>query len=125
MVVSWAAKKQPSISLSSTESEYMATTLATCEAVFLQQFLIELGFHPPGPIPIFVDNQLAITLTCNPEFHAHTKHIEVCHHYICEKLKDKVIDLKYIPTDDQVVDIFIKPFQMVKYSRSVKGLSLS
>ena len=76
-------------------------------------------------IPIFIDNQLAITLTHNPEFHVHTKHIEVCHHYICEKLEDKVIDLKYIPTDDQVVDIFTKPLQMVKYSRFVKGLSLS
>ena len=124
-LISWAAKKQPSISLSSTESEYMAMTLATHKAVFLQQFLIELGFHPPGPIPILIDNQSAIALTRNLEFHAHTKHIEVCHHYICEKLKDKVIDLKYIPTDDQVVDISTKPLQTVKYSRFVKGLSLS
>ena len=95
-LISWAAKKQPSISLSSTESEYMAMTLATCEAVFLWQFLIELGFHPPSPIPICINNQLAIALACNLEFHAHTKHIEVHHHYICEKLKDEVIDHQYI-----------------------------
>ena len=94
--ISWAAKKQPSISLSSTESEYMAMTLATCEAVFLWQFLIELGFHPPSPIPICINNQLAIALACNLDFHAHTKHIEVHHHYICEKLKDEVIDHQYI-----------------------------
>src|SRR6266849_6308924 len=43
--VSWAAKKRQSVSLSSTESEYMASSLTTREAVYLQQFLIELGFH--------------------------------------------------------------------------------
>jgi len=122
--ISWAAKKQPSISLSSTESEYMASTLATREAVFLRQFLAELGFCPAGPIPIFVDNQSAIALARNPEFHARTKHIEVRHHYIREKLEDGVIDLKYIPTDDQVADIFTKPLPTVKHSKFVKGLSL-
>ena len=95
-LISWAAKKQPSISLSSTESEYMAMTLATCEAVFLWQFLIELSFHPPSPIPICINNQLAIARACNLEFHVHTKHIEVHHHYICKKLKDEVIDHQYI-----------------------------
>ena len=74
----------------------MAMTLGTCEAVSLQQFLIELGFHPPSPIPIFINNQLAIALACNLEFHVHTKHIEVHHHYICEKLEDEVIDHQYI-----------------------------
>ena len=123
--ISWAAKKQPSISLSSTESEYMASTLATREAVFLRQFLVELGFRPTGPTPIFADNQSAIALAHNPEFHACTKHIEVRHHYIREKLEDRVIDLKFTPTGDQIADIFTKPLLIGKHSKFVHGLSLS
>ena len=122
--ISWAAKKQPSISLSSTESEYIASALATREAVYLRQFLIEIGFRPPGPIPLMVDNQSAIALARNPEFHARTKHIEVRHHYVREKIEDGVIDLQYCPTADQVADIFTKPLPFTKHSKFVKDLSI-
>ena len=122
--VTWAAKKQPSISLSSTESEYMASSLATREVVYLRQFLIEIGFRPPGPIPLLINNQSAIALARNLEFHARTKHIEVRHHYVREKLEDGVIDLQYCPTADQIADIFTKPLPIVKHSKFVKDLSI-
>ena len=122
--ITWAAKKQPSISLSSTESEYMASALATREAVYLRQFLIEIGFRPPGPIPLLIDNQSAIALARNPEFHARTKHIEVRHHYVREKIEDGVVDLQYCPTGDQIADIFTKALPIVKHSKFVKDLSI-
>ena len=122
--VSWAAKKQPSISLSSTESEYMASSLATREAVYLRQFLVELGFRQIGPTPILIDNQSAIAIARNPEFHARTKHIEVRHHYVREKLEDGIIDLQYCPTADQTADILTKPLSLIKHEKFVKNLTL-
>jgi hypothetical protein len=122
--IAWAARKQPSISLSSTESEYLASTLATREAVYLRQFLTEIGFPPTDPIPLLVDNQSAIALARNPEFHARTKHIEVRHHYVREKIEDGIIDLQYCPTADQIADIFTKALPIVKHTKFVKDLSI-
>jgi hypothetical protein len=123
--VLWAAKKQQSISLSSTESEYIASSQATREAVYLWQFLVKLGFHQISTTTLLIDNQLAIALALNPEFHARTKHIKVCHHYIHEKIEDGVINLKYCPTVDQMADIFTKPLPLVKHVKFVKDLTLS
>jgi transposase InsO family protein len=121
--ISWTAKKQPSISLSSTESEYMASSHATREAVYLRQFLTEIGFRQNIPTPILVDNQSAIALARNPEFHARTKHIEVRHHYVREKLEEGIIELQYCPTADQTADILTKSLPAVKHLNFVKNLT--
>jgi hypothetical protein len=122
--VYWAAKKQPSISLSLTESEYMASSFVMHEAVYLHQLLTELEFRLSGPTPLYIDNQSTIALTRNPEFHAHTKHIEVRHHFVREKLEDGIIDLHYCPTADQLADIFMKALPIVKHLKFVKDLTL-
>jgi hypothetical protein len=122
--VSWAAKKQQTVSLSSTESKYMASSLAAQEAVYLRQFLTELSFPQIGPTPLMIDHQSAIALAWNPEFHARTKHIEVRHHFVREKLEDDIIDLQYCPTADQTADIFTKALPLVKHIKFVENLSL-
>jgi len=60
------------------------------------------------PIPINCDNQGAITLEKDNKFHAHTKHIDIRYHFIREAVEDCKIELKYIPTDENMVDIFTK-----------------
>ena len=74
--ISWASKKQQSVALSSTEGEYMASTIATCEAIFLRRFIGELGF-PQSSITLLLDNQSAMQLAHNPVHHSRTKHIDV------------------------------------------------
>ena len=59
-VISWGSKKQQSVALSSTKSEYMALAKATAEAVWLQKLLCELGFQQLTPTTIYCDNQSAI-----------------------------------------------------------------
>jgi hypothetical protein len=121
--ISWSAKKQPSISLSSTESEYMASSQAAHEAVYLRQFLTEIGFRRDDPTPLFIDNQSAIAIARNPEFHVHTKHIEVRHHYVREKLENRIIELQYCPTADQTTDILTKALASVKHLKFIKNLT--
>ncbi len=82
--VSWSSKKQLSVALSSTEGEYMAMTHASKEAIWIQQFLHDIHFPLSDPTTLLVNNQGAIALASNPTFHAQTKHIGVCHHFICE-----------------------------------------
>ena len=59
-LVTWESKKQDVISRSSAEAEYRAMTHTTCEMVWLQNLLMELGFRQSGAISIHCDNQSAI-----------------------------------------------------------------
>jgi len=55
-----------------------------------------------------IDNQSAIKLIKNPEFHSRTKHIDVRCHFIREKFVKHEIDVKYIPSKNQLADILTK-----------------
>jgi len=81
--ISWSSKRQPTVALSSTEAEYMGQTQATKEAIWLRRLLKEL--HAQDSIAattIFGDNQGAIALAKNPQFHPRSKHIAIQHHFV-------------------------------------------
>lgn len=67
------------------------------------------------PTTLLCDNQSAIKLTENLILHARTKHIEVHHHFIQEKVQNKEIDLTYSPTADQVTHILTKSLGREKF----------
>ncbi|KAI0993105.1 hypothetical protein K3495_g15079 [Podosphaera aphanis] len=75
--ISWASKRQGVVALSSCEAEYMSQTQAKKEAIWLKLLLNELlkNENEIKTTIIFGDNQGAIALTKNPQFHARTKHI--------------------------------------------------
>ena len=75
--VSWNSRKQVIISLSTTESEYVAMTHTTKEAIWICMFLGEV-LHPLSkPMLLYCDNQSAIAVAKDDRFHAHTKHIDI------------------------------------------------
>ncbi|XP_046750287.1 secreted RxLR effector protein 161-like [Diprion similis] len=76
--VTWSSKRQKSIALSTTEAEYVALSLAGKEATWLRVLLRDIEYQCENPTVIHVDNQSAIRLAKNPEFHQRTKHIDVC-----------------------------------------------
>ena len=75
--ISWSSKLQISPALSSTEAEYMACTRAAQEAIWLRQFLDQLGYRQKNPTQLLGDNQGAIALAKNPGNHLQTKHIQL------------------------------------------------
>ena len=117
-VVSWSAKKQPIITLSSTESEYVALTHATKDILWIHKLLSELSFFYNHSLPttLHCDNQGAIELSKNSRFHARTKHIDVHFHFVRQAVDQNHIRLKYVPTDDMVADIFTKSLARVKFT---------
>src|SRR5258708_6620150 len=123
-VIAWSAKKQPTIALSSTEAKYMAMTHSGKEVVFLNHLFNDLEIPIQLPISLLVDNQSAIALAENPIFHACSKHIEVCHHWMHEKTGDRTIQLEYVPTVDQVADIFTKLLNSEKFRKFCDALGL-
>ena len=114
-VVSWSSKKQPTVSLSSTESEYKALTNATCEAIWLRRILADLEEAQSGSTCINCDNHSAIKLAHNPIYHARTKHVELQYHFVREKIESNEIELIFCNTKDNMADIFTKPLGKIKF----------
>lgn len=103
--ISWSSKRQPTVSLSTCEAEYIAQTHATKEAIWLRSLLSQLLMdkEEPSATIIFGDNQGAIALAKNPQFHARTKHIaiQLQHHFVREQQTAGTVDLQYIPTKNK------------------------
>jgi hypothetical protein len=107
-LVSWSARKQATVSRSSTESEYKAIANATPEVIWIQTLLQELGIRSPPAAKLWCDNIGAKYLSANPVFHARTKYIEIDYHFVRERVFNKLLEIEYISTGDQVADGFTK-----------------
>jgi len=122
--VSWSSKKQQVISLSSTEAEYVSSTHVAKEALWLRTFVSELRSDSPCLITLNCDNQGAIALSKDNKFHAWTKHIGLRYHFIHECVADGRLAINYVPTDENVLDIFTKPLLWAKFDYFVGRLGL-
>ncbi|KAL4084932.1 hypothetical protein QTP88_027798 [Uroleucon formosanum] len=107
--IAWSLRRQQCASLSITELEYIALSQAVQELTWLKLFLGELMDQPKMVPTMYGDNQSAIKLVNNPEFHRRTKHIDVRYHYIREKFNEGLFALEYIPSKEQIADIMTKP----------------
>ena len=106
--ITWSAKKQLTVSRSSTKSEYRALASTTVELCWIRQVLCDLGIYLVIPPKIWCYNVSALAIASNPVFHARTKHIEVDYHFVRERVLRKDLQIKYISTYDQLADIFTK-----------------
>src|SRR5262249_33058615 len=114
----------PTVALSSTEAEYMAATHATKEAIWIRNFVSELGFAPDGPLRILSDNQGAIALTKNPTFHSRTKHIDVQFHFVRERVEEKSVAFEHCSTHRMVADFLTKPLTSDKFHKCIRASGL-
>lgn len=110
--VSWSLKKQPIVTLSTTEAELVAATSRAYQAIWLRKILEELQLKQQGATSIYCDNSSTIKLSKNPVLHGRSKHIDVKYHHLRDLTKDGVIDLISCRSEDQVADIFTKPLKL-------------
>lgn len=115
--ISYKSQQQNSVALSTTESEYVAASIACSELIWLQKFIKELRVPLDSKPLLLCDNQSAIKLTKNPEFHQRTKHIDIRYHSIRERYLEGYFEPQYVATEDQKADIFTKPLTTDKFSR--------
>ena len=117
--MSWSAKMQPIITLSSTELGYIALTHTSKEIIWLHKLLKELLFIYPLSLPttLYCDNQGTIKLSKDSKFHAHMKHINVHFHFIHQTVTQGHITIEYCPTNDMVADVFTKSLARIKFQK--------
>jgi hypothetical protein len=122
--ITWSSKKQPVIVLSSTKSEYIGLTHVSKEILWVWQFLGEIFFKFQTPSQLYSNNQRAIALAQNNKYHAQSKHIDIHYHSIRQVLERNDIDITYIPTEQNIADIFTKVLPTSKFNhfRNLLGL---
>ena len=123
-LIAWQARKQAKVSRSSTEAEYKAVANATAEIMWVQSLLRELKVSPTQPPVLWCDNIGATYLSSNPVFHARTKHIEVDYHFVRERVAQKLLQIKFVSSKDQLADIFTKPLPLPSFEGCRRNLNL-
>jgi hypothetical protein len=124
--VSWGSKKQPTVALSTTEAEYMAITHATKEGIWIRRLLMEIGFWGSAKQSIIIntDNQGCMALSKNPVFHARTKHIDIRHHFIREKIESHEVEIAFCRTEEMAADILTKALTKEKHDHCSEKMGL-
>jgi hypothetical protein len=125
--ISWTSKKQATVSLSTTEAEYMALAAAAQEVVWLRLLLKDLGHEQAGPTTIRGDNMGSLHLVKNPVLHSRTKHIDIRHHYIRELVGAGAVDVVHQRTEEMEADLLTKALYAPRFQelRGRLGLRLS
>jgi hypothetical protein len=98
---------------------------ATTEIIWIQSLLKELGVKLRQPSCLWCDNLGATYLSANPVFHARAKHIEIDFHFVRERVLRRQLEIRFIPSRDQVADGFTKPlpvrsFEQFRFNRSLR-----
>jgi len=110
--ISWKSGKQHTVACSSTEAEYKALADGTAEVIWLQYLLTDLQVPSVSAPTIWCDNLGATYFSTNPIFHAHIKHVEVDYHFVRDRVAKKEIQIRFIPSQDQLADVFTNHFPL-------------
>ncbi|MCO5582252.1 hypothetical protein L7F22_036144 [Adiantum nelumboides] len=94
------------------------------ECVWLRRLLDDMGVGQEIATTIYTDSQSTLAVARNPMFHVCTKHIEVHYHYVRERLLAGEISLAYVPTQDNLIDIFTKALSCENFEAFCKALGL-
>jgi hypothetical protein len=122
-LLSWASKKQNSVALSTAEAEYIAAGHCCAQLLWMRQTLRDYGYKL-SKVPLLCDNENAIRMTDNPVEHSRTKHIDIRYHFLRDHQQSGDIEITYVSTKEQLVDIFTKPLDEKTFSKLRNELNI-
>nr|GEZ63955.1 retrovirus-related Pol polyprotein from transposon TNT 1-94 [Tanacetum cinerariifolium] len=122
-LVSWSLKKQDSTSMSLAEAEYVSLSACCAQVLWMRTQLTDYGFHF-DKIPMYCDSKAAIDISYNPVQHSRTKHIDVRYHFIKEQVEKGIVELLFVGTEYQLVDLFTKSLLVERFKYLVRRLGM-
>ena len=125
-IVSWSSKKQRTVSISTTEAEYIALGHAAREVIRIRKFINKIEIKVTGELTLFGDNKMSIALTKNVESQHQTKYIDVQHHYIRELVNKRELTIEWIPRSKMLANGIIKalPNETFQKHRALIGMAV-
>lgn len=115
--IAWSSKKQPIVTLSTTEAEFVAAAACASQAIWMRRIFEKLSLRESKCTRIFCDNSSTIQLSKNPVLHGRSKHIDVRFHFLRDLTRDGVVELVYCKTQNQVVDVMTKPLTVEAFRK--------
>ncbi|KAG1670005.1 hypothetical protein FOA52_011160 [Chlamydomonas sp. UWO 241] len=121
--VIWCSRVQPTVAASTLEAEYMSASLSAKDALWCRKILPELGLSC-NMVNINCDNQGALKLISNPIASQRSKHIDVIHHFVRDRVSRREICFHYVASEHNAADSLTKPLTLVKfvYCRNLMGI---
>lgn len=107
-IITWCSKKiRSTVTLSSTEAEYISASEAVAEMQWLRNLMQHMEIKIKTPT-LWVDNLPAIHIAENPVHHSRMKHVAIKHHHIRKTINDGEIEIQHVGTENQLADITTK-----------------
>ena len=122
--ISWRSKGQKSISLSSTEAEYMAISEVAMEILYIEGILKFLDQKLKYPIIVHVDNIGAVYLSKNATTGNRTKHIDTRYHFVREYIEDGIVKVVFVRSEKNDADLFTKKLNGETFKKHSKSIGL-
>ena len=107
-LISWKSRGQKSVTLSSTEAEYVAVSEVCAEIIFIKYILEFLDVKVEYPVTVMCDNVGAIFLSYNAKNSNRTKHVDIQAHFVWQYVEDGVVKVIFICSEENEADTFTK-----------------
>ena len=117
VLVAWKSKMQKHVTISTTEGEYVSISEVSCQILFVWHIAKDMGINVTLPIIVNVDNAGAIFLSNKKLVGQRTKHIDTRYHFVREYVKDRILKIVYVRSEDNDADILTKNVDSKTYWR--------
>ncbi|GAA0160040.1 transmembrane signal receptor [Lithospermum erythrorhizon] len=122
--IAWGYKKQPIVTLSTTEAEFVAATACACQLLWMKRILKVLKHEERECTEIRCDNNSTIKLSRNPVMYGRCKHIDISYHFLRDLVKEGTITLSYYRSEDQVADVMTKALKVDAFLKQRQALGM-
>ncbi|GAU51028.1 hypothetical protein TSUD_291040 [Trifolium subterraneum] len=122
--VSWSSRKQPIVTLSTTEAEFIAAAHCVCQGIWLKRILESMGLKQQRCLDVFCDNSSTIKLSKNPVLHGRSKYIDIKFHFLRNLSCDGTIELEHCTSQNQIADIMTKALKLESFENLKKRLGV-
>ena len=113
--VSWRSSRQDGVTLSIAEAEFVATSQAGQEAVYLRALLRGFNLRQVGATERWEDNASCIMMSENPANRERTRHVDTCVHYLRELVRDGHVKLLTCAGPQNVADALTNSPDLAKH----------
>jgi len=115
--VEWECKRQPLVTLSTMESEYVAASKCVSSIRFIHKLLEFLDLKRQGPTKVHEDNSACVAISTKPVHKSRSKHIGTKYHNVREASLNGEVELVQVWTEHQIADIFTKSLAFNDFDR--------